>query len=313
MRNSFARFPRLIVFLWLAFLAAPAVCQTDLEQHLRDQYQGKTFVLRGFYAGNSLHYDSTGTLWDGLPGGDWTVDGAIHVEDIQVSRDHVTIHARRLHLGWMHDSGLTELHDLVGKDKQDQEKNERKDRAVEIVADLGPGQRTTETADAVVARIFLNSQDSLADLVPDYWKPCIRVAASNGGDKSYQSCRFPAEFLAIPGVAAHSDLTDRPENDLVSGSALKVGGGVKPPRAVFQLSPEFTDEARKAKFQGTVNLGLVVDAEGLPADIHIRDPLGCGLDAQAVHTAKTWKFNPAEKEGHPVAVQITVEVEFRLY
>jgi len=285
----------------------------DVQQSLRDQYQGKTLVLRGFYAGNSLRYESAGTLREGLPGGDWTVDGAIHVDDVRVSRDHVTIHARRLHLGWVRDSGLTELHDLVGKDKQDQEKNEKRDRAVEIVADLGPGPATTETADAMLARIFLNPQDSLADLVPDYWKPCLRAAASGNDDKNYRSCRFSPDFLAVPGVAAHPATTDHPDTDVVSGPVFKVGGGVKPPRAVFQPSPEFNDEARKAKFQGTANLDLVVDAQGAPTDVRIKDPLGCGLDAKAVQTVKTWKFNPAEKDGQPVAVQIMVGVQFHLY
>jgi protein TonB len=58
---------------------------------------------------------------------------------------------------------------------------------------------------------------------------------------------------------------------------------------------------------------LIVDEEGVPKNIQISSPLGAGLDARAVQAVKTWIFEPAQKDGQPVAVKIAVEVAFHLY
>jgi len=70
--------------------------------------------------------------------------------------------------------------------------------------------------------------------------------------------------------------------------------------------------ARVVRYQGRVTLGLIVDKDGLPQQVHILSPLGVGLDAQAVHTVEGWRFKPAERDGQPVNVEIAVEVDFHL-
>ena len=97
------------------------------------------------------------------------------------------------------------------------------------------------------------------------------------------------------------------------GGVFKVGGGVSAPRGLFTPDPEYSEEARKAKYQGTVILWLIVDPAGHPRDIKVARSLGMGLDQKAIEAVKTWKFDPARKDGAPVAVQINVEVNFRLY
>ncbi len=97
------------------------------------------------------------------------------------------------------------------------------------------------------------------------------------------------------------------------GGVFRVGGGVSAPRALFTPEPEYSEEARRAKHQGTVVLWLVVDAEGRPRDLRVLRSLGLGLDEKAIETVRKWKFEPAKKNGSPVAVRINVEVEFKLY
>src|SRR3984893_10919310 len=99
----------------------------------------------------------------------------------------------------------------------------------------------------------------------------------------------------------------------VGGGVFRVGGGVSAPRVVYQPDPEYSEEARKAKYQGTCVLWLVVGPDGKPRDIRVARSLGLGLDEKAIEAVKTWKFEPAMKDGKPVAVQINVEVSFRLY
>ncbi len=97
------------------------------------------------------------------------------------------------------------------------------------------------------------------------------------------------------------------------GGVFRVGGGVSAPKALDTPDPEYSEEARKAKYQGTVILWLIVDQAGHPRDIKIARSLGMGLDQKAIEAVRRWTFEPALKDGKPVAVQINVEVNFRLY
>ena len=97
------------------------------------------------------------------------------------------------------------------------------------------------------------------------------------------------------------------------GGVFSVGNGVTAPRAIFTPEPEYSDEARKAKFQGIVTLWVVIGADGKPKNLSLARSLGMGLDEKALAAVKTWKFQPGMKDGHPVAVQISIEVNFHLY
>lgn len=99
----------------------------------------------------------------------------------------------------------------------------------------------------------------------------------------------------------------------VGGGPYRVGGGVSAPRILYAPDPDYSEEARKAKYQGTVVLWVVVGPDGRPRDIRVQRSLGLGLDEKAMEAVRTWKFEPARKDGQPVAVQINVEVNFRLY
>jgi protein TonB len=99
----------------------------------------------------------------------------------------------------------------------------------------------------------------------------------------------------------------------IGGGAYRPGKGVSPPRPIFSPEPEFSEEARKAKYQGTCTLMVVVSADGKPTNIRVANSLGMGLDEKAIETVKTWRFEPGQKDGHPVAVEIAVEVDFHLY
>ena len=97
------------------------------------------------------------------------------------------------------------------------------------------------------------------------------------------------------------------------GGAFRVGGGVSAPKQIYAPDPEYSEEARKVKHMGTVVLWLVVGPDGRPRDIRVARTLGLGLDEKAIEAVKTWSFEPAYKDGKPVAVQINVEVNFHLY
>ena len=84
-----------------------------------------------------------------------------------------------------------------------------------------------------------------------------------------------------------------------------VGPNVTVPRAMFSPDPDFSDQARREKYQGTVVLGVVVDPSGRISRIKILRPLGMGLDEMSVQKVATWKFEPALHDGKPVAVEVS--------
>jgi len=97
------------------------------------------------------------------------------------------------------------------------------------------------------------------------------------------------------------------------GGVFNIGGSVTAPRVLYQPDPEYTEEARKAKYQGVCVIWLIVGPDGHPRDVRVARTLGMGLDQKAIEAVRQWKFDPAKKDGKPVAVQLNVEVNFRLY
>lgn len=99
----------------------------------------------------------------------------------------------------------------------------------------------------------------------------------------------------------------------IGGGVYRVGSGVSPPRVIYSPDPEFSEDARKAKYQGTVVLTVVVGPDGRTHDIRVARSLGLGLDEKAIDAIQKWKFEPGRKDGIAVAVLVNVEVNFRLY
>jgi bla regulator protein BlaR1 len=92
-----------------------------------------------------------------------------------------------------------------------------------------------------------------------------------------------------------------------------IGGDVSAPKLIFAPDPEFTEKARRAKYQGVCVISTVVDAQGNPTQVLVVRHLGMGLDKKAVEAVKKYRFTPAMRLGNPVAVQVNIEVNFRVY
>ena len=97
------------------------------------------------------------------------------------------------------------------------------------------------------------------------------------------------------------------------GGPRRIGGGVSAPVLVFQVDPEFSEEARKAKVAGIVVVNLWVDQNGMPSHVHVVQGIGMGLNEKAVDAVKQYKFKPAMENGKPVTVEMNIEVNFQIF
>ncbi len=99
----------------------------------------------------------------------------------------------------------------------------------------------------------------------------------------------------------------------VEPGVYRTGHGVSIPKMIYGPEPAYTDKARKKKLQGVVILQIIVTAEGTTRGVTVQKSLSPDLDESAIMAVSKWKFEPAMKDGQPVAVQIAVEVNFHLY
>ena len=102
-----------------------------------------------------------------------------------------------------------------------------------------------------------------------------------------------------------------PPSPPISGIA-KPGSGVSAPRVVYAPDPKYSDEALQAKHEGVCVLSLIVGTDGFPNDIKVTRAVGMGLDEKAIEAVQKWRFLPARRGDVPVAVVISVEVQFRI-
>ena len=155
--------------------------------------------------------------------------------------------------------------------------------------------------------------DPAIDLQPN-------VKMTNNDMPNLGDPRAPSVGVASLGIGGHGGLGSGDGNGFGPGRGgnrgggfKQVGGGVSAPIPTYQPEPEFSEEARKAKYQAEVMVNLIVDAAGRPQSLHILRRVGMGLDEKALEAVRLYRFKPAMENGKPVAVEMNVSVNFQIY
>jgi len=136
-------------------------------------------------------------------------------------------------------------------------------------------------------------------------------------------CRWLAVALWSAGVAellAEPDQKDKQAQDSqkqdpqrrAEDPVYEPGGDVKPPKLVHYVEPEFSNSSKEAFVEGTVRISTVVTRDGVPTSLRVISGLNAGEDQTAIDAVKQWRFAPGTRNGQPVNVKVTVEVEFHL-
>jgi TonB family protein len=277
-----------LMLLAVSLPSSPALGSDDLEEKLRSDYQDKILTLRHFYTGKHLAFQADGSPIRSAEVGPWTVNGQLLVTHIKRHGRALEIKGRRVCLvfdakGKPYRDVLTYLSESSLKDRAKLEDSFRSDD-LEVEIELASDKPDLQEVSSAVNAVFLAPGGSIREIVPDYWQ-------------SY--------FDRIEGRPSSHGHSAEPW--------FKAKQGITPPRATYAPNPEFSEEARKAKYQGTMTVSVVVDPSGNAKDLEIMSPLGLGLDEKAIAAVRNWKFKPATKDGEPVPVKIAVEVDFHLY
>ena len=143
----------------------------------------------------------------------------------------------------------------------------------------------------------------------------VEVASVATGPVGDPFAKFAGNSLGSGGVGGigNSGCCGR-VGDGPGGSGAEGGAGhpIVPPKLLYKVEPEFSEEARKAKFQGTVVLSIEVDALGRPSHLQVVSSPGLGLDQKALEAVAHWRFRPAFRDGKPLAATARIEVSFHL-
>lgn len=279
-----------ICFVGLSIFTAPAWAG-NLDNVIRSEYPNRILTLRHSYGGERLHLYGDGTLVDEAPPGSWTTDSQLEVRDANLNGSLLTIRGRRIFQ--VYDSKNKEFVDALSlvptfpeKWQKDIEKTLRK-RQVEIQIEMPPTPDPKEIPETLHG-VFLAPGEPASKIAPVFYRDFY--ATGGGGSKRAE---LPAGVVRLTSVGSKA-------------------GEIKAPHATSSPDPEYSDEARLIKYGGTAVVSLIVDTTGSVRDPQIILPLGVGLDDKAIGTVSHWKFDPATKDGQPVAVEISIEVAFRI-
>jgi TonB family protein len=109
------------------------------------------------------------------------------------------------------------------------------------------------------------------------------------------------------------ELKDRSATVLQPPPPQQVGGGISPPIVTSTVLPEFSHDRQPSKASGVVLVGLWIDTNGIPANVHVTRSGGTELDNSAVAAVKQYRFKPAMKDGHPIVVELNINVNFQSF
>jgi len=275
-----------IAFFLLSTAAAAAVPDSELKT----AYVGKVLTLRQFDSAPQLRFDAAGKLIGKSSPEAWTVAGQLRVQDISLQQGVLHVRGQRLFL--FYDSHTKSLREVGSVNNGDTARRRflhklpqwyAKASKVEIQIECGELQ-TQDDASKAMNSVFLPPDALLTDVVPAAWRSWLNRTSGESA-----------------------------QNLGNSTGLYRAGDGVSPPKLKYPQDPTYPEIARQARYQATTVLMLVVEANGSPRDIQIVRPAGMGLDERAVWAVQQWKFDPAKKDGQPVPVQMSVEVNFGLF
>jgi TonB family protein len=283
--------------LW-AFLPPAAAADHQLDQALTDRYHYKILALRLPLQSNSQEYDPNGRPITVAQTGPWTVYGRVLVNKVTLDTGRLLVEGIRVAFAF--DNDKKQLAPITTHQK------------LKVAIRLDNTLTSVEQAEAILGRVFAMTPEDVVKVAPTFWQKYLAkeqgISAKANDDNTARGSASQTQ-----SSANSSGVLERlPNAGEETPVKLLSDSGVTPPKIRHQPSPEFSDAARKLKIEGVVGLNIVIDSTGRVRKPTIVKPMGVGLDEKAVDTVSSWLFDPARKDGRPVAVAVYVEVDYHL-
>jgi TonB family protein len=135
------------------------------------------------------------------------------------------------------------------------------------------------------------------------------------GDPTEVDTTITVNYALTPSPTPEPSPAPNPSASNLQSSAnqlMHVGGDVKPPIVISRVDPEFSQQAKAAKFSGDVRVYLQVDTDGHTSHIRVVKGVGMGLDEKAVECVSQYRFKPATLNGKSVPVDLYIDVNFQM-
>jgi TonB family protein len=247
----------------------------SLQDQLNSTYKGKILLLRNFYSGTDLEYDQNGMLLTRASSGPWTLSN-VEITDVRVTTQSIEVVGNRLGTLFQNEKPRPVM---IGKLRM---------RIARPVSDTD----TEAVLHPIFSKILIEPGEDLRPLVPDYW-------------------RYYLTEKDLRARSATWEIDLEKSKVVLPKSAIAPTESITPPKTVHTPDPKYTKEAEARHIEGRSVLGVVIDTAGTADHITILEPLGMGLDEQAVLALGHWKFRPSTLNGQPVPVHLHVEINFR--
>jgi Gram-negative bacterial TonB protein C-terminal len=274
-----------ILLFALAFVTnLPAANYKAIEKQAMLELYGSDLFLSHPYLNNKLRFDAQGALVGSSEEGTWTMNGIVHVENIEVKENLIRVRAKREAVILRTEGGKLGLQPILLTKHLEAELESSKTIA------------TIEDVRETLAHVF--HREDLRKKINGYWRGLARITGVN--PKSGQ--------LTVEGV------TDGIYGYLEGNQPVYLPGiQIEPPKPTHKEDAEYTRAGALKKTQGKVFIMLVVNEKGYPAILHLLKDLGDDLDIQTLAATSQWRFRPAMKDGQPVAAVTRVSWEAVTY
>lgn len=280
---------KLLAATFLFACAVVAFASDQLGDALNHQYKDHIYTLRQPMTLPTQQYDSQGNSPTASALGPWTIYGRMQIKNIKLEKTRVIVEGQRI--GMEFDRAAKILVPVPLKDK------------IKLEISLAQPLDSADQAHTVLSYVFAFSKDDFLASVPALWRQYLTDNLESYADDGSQLLFKPFRPVNPPARK-----TEEPVNGV-----YHVGNGVTFPKRTFTPEPDYSPTARAEKFRATLVLRVVVDDSGAVRNVGLAMPAGLGLDEEAERTVATWKFEPALRNGQPVAVEISVEMSFNLY
>ncbi len=268
-----------VAFACLVFCsgAAAQVTLDQVQKAMRpfERPSDHIAILRHFYSGDEVRFDDKGNTSAQL--GPWTLDGWLRVNRIKLENDSLVLHGHRL---------------LVDFPTKDFEFSLLPPRDVSLVFPLPKDESSLQS---LLRSVFFRSDESFLPGLPPIWQTCLLSLQKPPEKPDPNRLKNPPVMKTENGLQFYLP-----------------GKGMTPPHKIAMAEPKYNLVAQAGKVEGRVILLAVIGLDGRPADITLQEPLGAGLDEEAVAAVQNWRFTPGVYQGKQVPVQINIEVNFRL-